>query len=71
METITDNKKRLTRSNDRIIAGVLAGFADYFKVDTTLLRIIYVVVSILSAGFPGLLIYIVCWIIIPHRKIII
>lgn len=67
METIDGPKKRLTRSNDKMIAGVLAGFAEYFDIDPSLLRVIYVVVSILSAGFPGLLIYLICWIFIPER----
>jgi phage shock protein C len=70
METIPDRKKKLTRSNDRIIAGVVAGFAEYFNMDPTLLRVIFVVVSIFSAGFPGLLVYLICWAIIPKRTII-
>lgn len=67
MEIINGPKKRLTRSNNKIIAGVLAGFAEYFNIDPTLLRVIYVVVSILSAGFPGLLIYLICWVLIPQQ----
>ncbi len=68
METIDGPKKRLTRSDNKMIAGVLAGFAEYFDIDPSLLRVIYVVVSILSAGFPGLLIYLICWIFIPQRS---
>jgi phage shock protein C len=68
METIDGPKKRLTRSNNKMIAGVLAGFAEYFDIDPSLLRVIYVVVSILSAGFPGLLIYLICWIFIPQQS---
>ncbi|WP_299578080.1 PspC domain-containing protein [uncultured Sunxiuqinia sp.] len=67
MEIINAPKKRLTRSRNKIIAGVLAGFAEYFNIDPTLLRVIYVVVSILSAGFPGLLIYLICWVLIPQQ----
>jgi phage shock protein C len=70
METVPEKKKKLTRSNDRIIAGVVAGFAEYFDIEPTLLRVIYVVVSIFSAGFPGLLVYLICWIIIPKRTMI-
>jgi len=68
METIDGPKKRLTRSNEKMIAGVLAGFAEYFDIDPSLLRVVYVVVSILSAGFPGLLIYLICWIFIPPKS---
>ena len=60
-------KKRLTRSRDKIIAGVLAGFAEYFDIDPTLLRVIYVVLSVVSVGFPGLFIYIICWIVMPEK----
>ena len=59
--------RRLFRSNDRMLGGVCAGIADYFDLDPTLIRIGYLVLSILSAAFPGLLVYIILWIIIPPR----
>ena len=52
----------------RMIAGVVAGLADRFGMDRTLARVVYVVVSILSAAFPGILIYVLCWIIIPEGE---
>lgn len=55
---------RRSRSN-RMIAGVVAGLADHFGLDTTLARVIYVLVSIFSAAFPGILVYIILWILIP------
>lgn len=59
--------KRLKRSyQDRMIAGVCGGLADYFDLDPTLVRVGYVLLSFLSAGFPGLLVYIVLWIVIPE-----
>ncbi|MGQ8338529.1 PspC domain-containing protein [Sunxiuqinia sp. A32] len=61
-------KKRITRSNDKIIAGVLGGFANYFDIDPVLIRVIFVVLSIFSAGFPGLLIYLILWIAIPKEN---
>ncbi|HKJ42652.1 MAG TPA: PspC domain-containing protein [Sunxiuqinia sp.] len=61
------NKKRLTRSKNKMIGGVLAGFSEYFNMDPTLLRVIYVIVSLISAGFPGLLIYLICWAVIPEE----
>ena len=51
----------------RMIAGVVAGLADRFGMDRTLARVIYVVVSILSVAFPGILIYLLCWLIIPEE----
>lgn len=52
---------------ERVIAGVVGGLADYFGLDPGLARIIYVLVSIFSAAFPGILVYIVLWILIPQR----
>ena len=50
-----------------MLGGVCAGLADYFDLDPTLIRIGYLVLSILSAAFPGLLVYIILWIVIPPR----
>ena len=58
--------KRLTKSStDRMIAGVCGGLAEYFDIDPTLVRVGYVLVSVLSAAFPGLLVYIILAIIMP------
>lgn len=60
--------KRFYRSNsNRMIAGVCGGIAEYFNMDTSLVRIIYVIISVFSAAFPGILIYIAAWIIIPDE----
>lgn len=55
--------------NHRIIAGVCGGIAEWIDWDPTLVRILYVIGSILSVGFPGTIVYIVLWIIMPleHR----
>lgn len=49
----------------RMVAGVVAGLADRFGMDRTLARVLYVVVSIVSIAFPGILVYLLLWIIIP------
>jgi phage shock protein PspC (stress-responsive transcriptional regulator) len=59
------NGKRLTRSNNRVIGGVCAGIAEWLGWDIALVRILYLVLSILSAAFPGILVYIILWIVIP------
>ena len=56
---------RRSRSN-RMIAGVVAGLATYFRLDPTLARVLYVVASVLSAAFPGVLVYILLWVIVPE-----
>lgn len=62
---MTDTR-RLTRSRNKMIAGVCAGIAEYFGWETTLFRIVFVLVSILSVAFPGILVYIVLWIVMPR-----
>jgi phage shock protein PspC (stress-responsive transcriptional regulator) len=56
---------RRSRRN-RIIAGVCGGIAEWLGWDPTLVRILYVLVSIVSVAFPGILIYILLWIIMPR-----
>lgn len=57
--------RTLRRSRDKIIAGVCGGLAEFFGWPADRFRIVYVVVSILSAGFPGTLVYIVLWLAMP------
>lgn len=57
----------LTRSiHDRVLAGVVGGIARRFGWNPTLLRVIYVLGSIVSAAFPGILVYLVLWLLIPE-----
>ncbi len=61
--------RSLRRSRrDRMIAGVCAGLAHHFGLDVTLMRVLYVLVSILSVGFPGTIVYIILWIVIPEES---
>lgn len=55
-------------TSDRMIAGVVGGLARYFSIDPTLARVIFVVVSVLSAAFPGILVYLVLWVLIPEES---
>ena len=56
---------RRSRTN-RMIAGVVGGLAERFRIDPTLLRVIYVVGSIVSVAFPGILVYLLLWVLIPE-----
>ncbi|NZA27395.1 PspC domain-containing protein [Luteimonas sp. SJ-92] len=57
----------LSRSiNDRVIAGVMGGIARRFGWSSTMVRVLFVVVSILSAAFPGILVYLVLWLVMPE-----
>lgn len=64
MTTTQGRPLRRSQSN-RIIAGVIGGLADYLGLDPTLARVIYVLISLFSAAFPGILLYIALWILIP------
>lgn len=58
--------KKLTKSNDKVIAGVCAGFAEYADLDPTLVRILYVLISIFSGVITGIIVYIIAWIVMPE-----
>lgn len=60
--------RTLSRSrDDRMLAGVIGGIARRFGWNSTLLRIIYVVASILSAAYPGILVYLILWLLMPDE----
>ncbi|BDU16207.1 PspC domain-containing protein [Lysobacter auxotrophicus] len=59
--------RTLSRSrHDRMIAGVLGGIARRFGWNSTLTRVLFVLVSIASAAFPGALVYLILWLLIPE-----
>jgi phage shock protein PspC (stress-responsive transcriptional regulator) len=51
-----------------MIAGVVGGLAQYFGFDSTVARIVYVVLSVVSVAFPGILVYIILWMIMPPEE---
>jgi phage shock protein C len=60
---------RLTRSREDVkIAGVCSGFARYFGVDVTLVRILWLAVCIWPPGV-GIIAYIICWIVMPKEPL--
>ncbi|MBU8892764.1 MAG: PspC domain-containing protein [Bacteroidales bacterium] len=61
-------ERKLTRSRDKFIAGVCAGIAEYFGWDIALVRILYLVISIFSAAFPGIIVYVILWIVMPEKQ---
>jgi len=61
-------RPRLRKSRDRILGGVCGGIAEWLGWDPTVVRIVYVVVSILSVAFPGILVYILLWLIMPPSE---
>jgi len=63
-----DPSRRLRKSRNRMIAGVCAGIAEWLDWDPTLVRVLYVLVSIFSAAFPGILVYIILWLVMPNPE---
>lgn len=51
--------------SDRYIAGVCGGLANWLGWGSGTVRLLYVLISILSIGFPGTLVYVILWIVMP------
>jgi len=63
-------QKRLMRSSvDCKIAGVCGGMAEYFDVDSTIVRLVWVLVFIFTGFVPGGLAYLICWIVMPQAPL--
>ncbi|MFZ7097122.1 PspC domain-containing protein [Luteimonas dalianensis] len=61
------SKPTLSRTvEDRVLAGVVGGIARRFGWSPTVLRVVYVVGSVLSAAFPGILVYLILWLLMPE-----
>ena len=60
------NKKLYKSTNNKMLSGVCAGFADFIGIDPTIVRVIYALTSFFTGGFPGVIIYIMLAIIIPE-----
>ena len=56
---------RLRRSRDKLIAGVCGGLAEWLGWDPTVVRLLYVLASLLSAAFPGIIVSLVLWFVRP------
>lgn len=66
---MTEPRKGLQRSRDhRMIAGVCGGIADWLGWSPTSVRILYVLGSLLSVAFPGILAYVILWVLMPERQ---
>ena len=66
---MTGTKSPLRRSrSDRMIAGVVAGLAKYLGMDVGLARVLFVLISICSAAFPGILVYCIFWLLVPQEE---
>ena len=59
--------KKLKRSGkNKMIAGVCGGLGKFFDVDPTIIRVIWVLLTLFTAFFGGIIAYIICWAVIPE-----
>ena len=62
--------KKLYRSQaNKMIGGICGGLADYFDMDVSLLRLLFVAFTLLTALFPFVIFYIVAWIVVPTEPV--
>lgn len=61
-----ENKKLFRSIDDYMLAGVCGGLADYFKIDSSLVRIVFVLLTLF--GGSGILIYLILWLVIPREE---
>jgi len=59
------NKKLLRSTKNRMVAGVCGGIGEYFGVDPTVIRLVWVIFTLISMG-AGIIAYIIAWIIVPE-----
>ena len=60
--------KKLTKSDDKIFAGICGGMAEYLDFDPTVVRVAYATLTLFTA-FSGIILYFVLWFIIPKKEI--
>lgn len=61
-------EKKLTKSANKMVAGVCAGIAEYLGWEVTVTRVLYAALSVFTAAFPGLILYIILCIIMPNPE---
>jgi len=61
-------EKKLRRSNNKMIAGICSGEAEYLAIDPTIVRIVYVLLSLSTVAFPGIILYIILLLIMPQPE---
>ncbi len=66
--TMTTAEHKLSRSSDKVLGGVCAGIAKYFGWDPAITRLLYVIISVASAAFPGTLVYLILWMLLPKES---
>ena len=66
---MADSPKLARTRNDRWLAGVCGGIARRFGWNAGLVRLLYVLVSVLSVAFPGIVVYLALWLLMPEESV--
>jgi phage shock protein PspC (stress-responsive transcriptional regulator) len=61
------NGRKLVRSKNKVLSGVLGGIAEYLDVDPTVVRVVYLVLTVFTA-FSGVILYPLLWLVIPEDR---
>lgn len=64
---MTASRPLVRSRHDRMLAGVLGGIAQRYGWNPTVLRVLFVIVSLASAAFPGILVYLILWLLMPEE----
>lgn len=65
---IVEPKRLMRTRKDRMVAGVCGGIAKYLIADPTVVRLVFALATIFTAVFPGVLIYLIMWIVVPKES---
>lgn len=60
-------EKKLTKSNNKMLSGVLAGIAEYCDCDPTIIRVVYLFLTLFTA-FAGVILYLLMMLVIPNKE---
>jgi phage shock protein C len=66
MSDVNGTKKLIRTRDGRIVAGVCSGIGDYLGVDANVIRLIFALITVFTAGL-GILLYLVAWVVIPEE----
>ena len=66
---MASEKKLYKKTSEKKICGVCAGLAEYLNMDVTVVRLLFVLLSLFTTGFPGILVYVIMALLCPMRTI--
>lgn len=64
---MASGKKLYKKTSEKKICGVCAGLAEYLNIDVTVVRVLFVLLSLFTTGFPGLLVYVIMALVMPDE----